>query len=185
MVSTSQKPVPDERSQHLLKVLIQRYIREGQPIGSRTLSRDSGLDLSPATVRNVMADLEEMGLVRSPHTSAGRVPTPQGLRFFVDTLLSIEPPDSLEVERLRQQIDPDQDIPDLLSKISSLLSEVTRLAGVVTLPRRERLQLRHVEFLSLSERRVLVILVVNNREVQNRIIHTKRPYSASDLQQAA
>jgi heat-inducible transcriptional repressor len=185
MASTSQKPVPDERSQHLLKVLIQRYIREGHPVGSRTLSRDSGLDLSPATVRNVMADLEEMGLVRSPHTSAGRVPTPLGLRFFVDTLLTVEPPDNLEEERLRQRLDPDQDIADLLSKTSSLLSEVTRLAGVVTLPRRERLQLRHVEFLSLSERRVLVILVVNNREVQNRIIYTKRPYSASDLQQAA
>jgi heat-inducible transcriptional repressor len=185
MVSTSQKPVPDERSQHLLKVLIQRYIREGHPVGSRTLSRDSGLDLSPATGRNVMADLEEMGLVRSPHTSAGRVPTSQGLRFFVDTLLSIEPLGNQEAERLRQQIDPDQDIPDLLSKTSSLLSEVTRLAGVVTLPRRERLHLRHVEFLSLSDRRVLVILVVNDREVQNRIIHTKRPYSASDLQQAA
>ena len=102
MENTTWKPVLDERSQHLLKTLIQRYIRDGQPVGSRTLSRDSGLDLSPATVRNVMADLEEMGLVRSPHTSAGRVPTPQGFRFFVDILLTVEPPDSTAVSLAAQ-----------------------------------------------------------------------------------
>ncbi len=184
-MNTPQKPVLDERSQHLLKVLIQRYIRDGQPVGSRTLSRDSGLDLSPATVCNVMADLEELGLLRSPHTSAGRVPTPQGFRFFVDALLSVEPLQGSEVQRLRQQFDPDQGIPDLMAKTSSLLSDVTRLTGVVTLPRRERLVLRQVEFLSLSDQRVLVILVVNDREVQNRIIHTNRPYGPSDLEQVA
>ncbi len=166
-------------------MLIQRYIRDGEPVGSRTLSRDSGLDLSPATIRNVMADLEEMGLIRSPHTSAGRIPTPQGLRFFVDTLLTVQPPESEEVAHLREQLDPDQNLQELMTTTSSLLSEVTRLAGVVTLPRREQLKLRQVEFLSLSAQRVLAILVVNDQEVQNRVIHTRREYTRPELEKAA
>ncbi len=166
-------------------MLIQRYIRDGEPVGSRTLSRDSGLDLSPATIRNVMADLEEMGLIRSPHTSAGRIPTPQGLRFFVDTLLTVQPPESKEVAHLREQLDPDQNLQELMTTTSSLLSEVTRLAGVVTLPRREQLKLRQVEFLSLSAQRVLAILVVNDQEVQNRVIHTRREYTRPELEKAA
>ncbi len=175
----------DDRSQYLFKVLVQRYLREGQPVGSRTLSRDSGLDLSPATIRNVMADLEEIGLVRSPHTSAGRVPTVHGLRFFVDSLLKVAPLGSEEVRRLRRKLDPDCNVQELMASTSSLLSDFTRLAGVVTLPRRDELRLRHVEFLPLSGRRVLVILVVNDSEVQNRVIHTGREYSASELQQAS
>ncbi len=154
MQTGAREPKLDDRAQHLLRALVQKYIRDGQPVGSRTLSRDSGLDLSPATIRNVMADLEEMGLVRSPHTSAGRVPTPQGFRFFVDTLLTMQPPESNEVQRLREQLDPDRDLPHLMATTSSLLSEVTRLAGVVTLPKREQLKLRQVEFLPLSGQRV-------------------------------
>ena len=185
MVRGPHEPVIDERAQHLLKVLVKRYIREGQPVGSRTLSRDSGLDLSPATIRNVMADLEDLGLVRSPHTSAGRVPTVSGFRFFVDSLLRTEPIEARAADRLRQELQPDRAVPELVQSTSSLLSDITHLAGLVTLPRREHLRLRHVEFLPLSAQRVLVVLVVNDREVQNRVIQTGRQYSEQELQQAA
>ncbi len=185
-MSAHSKDTPlDERAQYLFKTLVERYIREGQPVGSRTLSRDSTLNLSPATVRNVMADLEESGLLRSPHTSAGRVPTDLGYRFFVDTLLRVEPLEGAQVAMLREQLHPAQDRGALMESVSSLLSDITHLAGVVMLPRQEQVTLRQVEFLSLSEHQVLVILVVNEREVQNRIIRTGRRYSPSELQQAA
>lgn len=191
--ASSEHPNLTGRAQSLLKFLIERYIRDGQPVGSRTLSRDSGLDLSPATVRNVMSDLEETGFLRAPHTSAGRIPTVQGYRFFVDTLLTIRPLDEPEVDTLKSQLIPseggeslhDADPKRLLETASSLLSEITQMAGVVLLPRQERLMLRQVEFLPLSHDRVLVILVINDHEVQNRIIHTARPYGKSELQQAA
>jgi heat-inducible transcriptional repressor len=173
-----------ERAQYLFKTLVERYIREGQPVGSRTLSRDSALTLSSATVRNVMADLEEAGLLCAPHTSAGRVPTAQGYRFFVDTLLRVEPLERAQVAMLKEQLDPAQNRGALMESASSLLSDITHLAGVVMLPRQEQTTLRQVEFLSLSEDQVLVILVVNEREVQNRIIRTGRRYSPSELQQA-
>ncbi len=185
MGTTSPTTVLDDRAQYLLKVLIQRYIRDGQPVGSRTLSRDSGLALSPATIRNVMADLEDLGLICSPHTSAGRVPTNHGMRFFVDSLLKVEPLNIGDAEQLRTQLDPDQDMHGLMATTSNLLSELTHLAGVVTLPKREKLKLRQVEFLPLSDQRVLVILVINDSEVQNRVIHTYRQYTDSELSQAA
>lgn len=177
----------DERARHLLKVLIERYIREGQPVGSQTLAHDSGLDLSPATVRNVMADLENLGFLQSPHTSAGRVPTARGYRFFVDSLMQIKPLPNQEVQELRRQleIDPCVNTTGLVQSVSSLLSAITRMAGVVMVPRPNNLALRQVEFLPLSDNRVLAILVVNEREVQNRIIHTHRPYTVTELQQAA
>ncbi len=175
----------NERAQFLFKALVERYIRDGQPVGSRTLSRDSALNLSPATVRNVMADLEEFGLLRSPHTSAGRVPTDQGYRFFVDTLLRIEPLEGAQVAMLKEQLDPAQNRGALMESASSLLSDITHLAGVIMLPRQEQVTLRQVEFLSLSEDQVLVILVVNEREVQNRVIRTGRLYGPSELEQAA
>ena len=174
----------NERAQVLLKTLVERYIHDGQPVGSRTLSRDSGLSLSPATVRNVMADLEEAGLLVSPHTSAGRVPTAQGYRFFVDSLLKVEPLLGAQVEAFRDQLSADGDTQALMQNASNLLAEVTRLAGIVTIPRPDELRLRHVEFLSLSGEQVLVILVFNDREVQNRIIRTARRYSDAELQQA-
>lgn len=174
-----------ERAQHLLKSLVEHYIRDGRPVGSRTLARELGLELSPATIRNVMADLEELGFLRSPHTSAGRVPTARGYRFFVDSLLQIKPLERQEVEILRRHLDPHQNTTDLVQSVSSLLSGITRLAGVVMVPRRDSHALRQVEFLSLSDNRVLTILVVNEREVQNRIIHTQRSYTAVELQQAA
>lgn len=169
----------------MLRVLIQRYIRDGQPVGSRTLSKDSGLELSPATIRNVMSDLEGMGLVSTPHTSAGRIPTPQGYRLFVDTLVRYRQPGDSDIQRIRQQLQGEADNPGaLVSTVSSMLSEFTSLAGVVTVPRAPKISLRQIEFLPLSEKRVLVILVINDTEVQNRILHTDRNYSASELQQA-
>jgi heat-inducible transcriptional repressor len=175
----------NDRAQHLLRVLIERYIREGQPVGSRTLARDSRMDLSPATVRNVMADLEELGLITSPHTSAGRVPTAQGYRIFVDSLLTVKPMDNIEVEAIKKQLSVNDNTDILITNASALLSNVTQLAGLVTVPRRDKQILQHLEFLPLSPRRILVILVLNGKEVQNRIIHTDREYSQSQLQQAA
>jgi len=177
---------PSDRAQHLLRVLIQRYIRDGQPVGSRTLSKDSNLDLSPATIRNVMSDLEEMGMVSAPHTSAGRVPTPRGYRLFVDTLVRYRQPREGDIDTLRSQIRRKvDDAGALVVSVSRLLSEFTSLAGVVTVPRGQHAALRQIEFLPLSENRILVILVINDRDVQNRILHTDRSYSASELQQAA
>jgi heat-inducible transcriptional repressor len=176
--------VLNERAQHVLKVLVEHYIRIGQPIGSRTLARTAGLDLSPATIRNIMADLEEMGLLESPHTSAGRVPTTQGYRLFVDKMLKVKPLQLSVVDQLKLALDPDMNDQSLVESASSLLSGVTQLAGIVTVPRKEHITLRQIEFLELSENKVLVILVINQREVQNRIIHLDRAYSRAELQEA-
>ncbi|MGI9236851.1 MAG: heat-inducible transcriptional repressor HrcA [Woeseiaceae bacterium] len=185
MSAEATKQVPSDRGQHLLRVLIQRYISDGQPVGSRTLSKDSGLELSPATIRNVMSDLEQMGLVSAPHTSAGRVPTPRGYRLFVDTLVRYRQPVESEVRKIQRKIIGDSDDPDaLVTAVSGLLSDFTQMAGIVSAPRATQITLRQIEFLSLSENRILVILVTNDREVQNRILHTDRDYSAAELQQA-
>jgi len=185
MSAEATKSIPSDRGQHLLRVLIQRYIRDGQPVGSRTLSKDSGLALSPATIRNVMSDLEEMGLVSAPHTSAGRIPTPRGYRLFVDTLVRYRQPGDGDIQKIRQQIKGEFDNTGaLVSTVSSMLSEFTSMAGVVSVPRAPKITLRQIEFLPLSENRILAILVINDREVQNRILHTERDYSASELQQA-
>lgn len=173
----------NERAQFLLKALTERYIREGQPVGSRTLARDAGLTLSPATIRNVMADLEDLGLVSSPHTSSGRIPTVLGYRVFVDTLLSVHPLDDAVVEKLKENLDIKHDSKNLVESVSSLLSDVTRLAGIVTLPKRENAALQRVEFLPLSGKKVLAILVINDKEVRNSILHTEREYSPAELQQ--
>ena len=175
----------NEREQHLLKALIECYIREGQPIGSRTLARHSELELSAATIRNVMADLEEMGLVTAPHTSAGRKPTAQGYRMFVNSLLRVQSLDSGEVQQFQRQLDPQASLPDLLGRASKLLSGITQLAGLVTVPRWERSVLRHVEFLGLSDDRVLAIFVINDHEVQNHVIRTQRRFTPSELEQAS
>ncbi len=173
-----------ERAQTLLKILVERYIAEGQPVGSRALSRFSSLELSPATIRNVMADLEELGFVTSPHTSAGRVPTPKGYRFFVDTLLTVQPMEALERQQLEEQLTPD-DPHRLVNTASQILSDLTHFAGVVVAPRRRGAVLRHVEFFGLSEKRVLLIIVASDGEVQNRVLVTDRSYSPSQLVEAA
>ncbi len=176
----------NERSLYLLKSLVERYIHDGQPVGSRVLSKDPQLKLSPATIRNVMADLEEMGLIHSPHTSAGRVPTVSGYRLFVDSLLTVKPLGTSELDQLQSSLLADADkASDVVSKASRLLSDVTRMAGVVTLPRRESVALRHIEFLPMSSTRVLVIFVTDGQEVHNKIIHTDKLYSPAELQQAA
>lgn len=177
-------PELNDRSQQLLKTLVERYIHDGQPVGSRVLSKDSDLNLSPATIRNVMADLEDLGLIHSPHTSAGRVPTVSGYRFFVDTLLSVKPLLEQELDLLNAGLSNQAD-EDVIGMASKLLSETTHMAGVVTLPRQELVCLRHIEFLPLSNTRVLVIFVTNEHEVHNRIIHTAKKFSAAELQQAA
>ena len=183
--ASSDSGILSERAQYLLRVLVERHISDGQPVGSRTLSRDSGLDLSPATIRNVMADLEELGFLRSPHTSAGRVPTVRGYRFFVDSLLRIKALSDDEIAMLRQYFDNSRNTTELVQGVSSMLSGITNMAGVVMLPRHNIQILRHIEFLPLTGRRVLVILVLNEQEVQNRIIRVDREYRPSELQQAA
>jgi heat-inducible transcriptional repressor len=173
----------DRRAQHLLKTLVERYIAEGQPVGSRALSRQSGLELSPATIRNVMADLEELGYLASPHTSAGRVPTPRGYRFFVDSLMVLKPLEQVEIERLEGELTADAP-QRLVNAAAALLSQLTRVAGVVVTPRRREPSFRHLEFLRLSERRVLLIIVTSEGDVQNRILHTDRPYTPKQLGEA-
>jgi heat-inducible transcriptional repressor len=174
-----------ERAQRLLRMLIESYIRDGQPVGSRALSRESGLQLSSATIRNVMADLEELGFVASPHTSAGRVPTDKGYRFFVDTLLQLRGPDETASAEMRRQFEASRDSStDLIASVSQLLSSVTQLAGVVTVPRTRQASITQIEFVALSENRVLVVLVLNDREVQNRVIQLERHYPADELKRA-
>jgi heat-inducible transcriptional repressor len=186
MAHESREEALGERAQHLLRILIESYIRDGQPVGSRALSRDSGLQLSSATIRNVMADLEEMGFVSSPHTSAGRIPTDKGYRFFVDTLLRLQPLDEVAAAEIRRQFDANRESSkDLIATVSQLLSSATQLAGVVTLPRTQQSSITQIEFVALSENRVLVVLVFNDREVQNRIIQLERYYSADELKRAS
>jgi len=179
-----------ERAQSLLRVLVESYIRDGQPVGSRALSRDSGLNLSSATIRNVMADLEELGFVASPHTSAGRVPTDKGYRFFVDTLMRVQGLDGSAVPEVHAEIQRILDSSNesskaLVAAASQLLSSVTHLAGVVTLPSTEQASVTQIEFVGLSENRVLAVLVLNDREVQNRILQLERYYSPDELKRAA
>ncbi len=175
-----------DRAQQLLKLLVEHYIRDGQPVGSRTLSRDLGVRLSAATIRNVMADLEEHGFVTSPHTSAGRIPTDKGYRFFVDTLLKFEPVDDSRVFEIQQLLGQHADDPKaLVAAASKMLSTVTRLAGVVTIPRQSHAALTQMEFVPLSGNRALAILIVNGREVQNRILQLERNFTAEELRRAS
>ncbi len=181
MSDASKYPGLNERAQHLLKVLVERYISDGQPVGSRALSREAGLSLSPATIRNVMADLEDLGLITSPHTSAGRMPTVSGYRFFIDSLLTVKPLQEEVVSKFQRDLEPLEDPEEILETASRLLSDMTHMAGLVTLPRRETVTFRMIEFLILSGQRILVILVTNEQEVQNRIIHPSRRFSAAEL----
>ena len=168
----------DDRSKLLLKSLVERYIADGQPVGSRTLSKASGLELSPATIRNVMSDLEELGLIVSPHTSSGRVPTARGYRLFVDTMLTVQPQ-----QFAAHSLAPDQP-QKVISNAAHLLSSLSQFVGVVIAPRRTS-AFRHMEFLRLSEKRVLVIIVSPEGDVQNRVIYTEVDYTPSQLVEAA
>ena len=168
----------DERAKLLLKALVERYIADGQPVGSRTLSKASGLELSPATIRNVMSDLEELGLIASPHTSAGRIPTNRGYRLFVDTMLTVQ-----KGELLTQRLAPDQP-QKVIANAANMLSNLSHYVGVVMAPKRASV-FRHIEFLRLSEKRVLLIIVSPEGDVQNRVIFTEADYSQSQLIEAS
>ena len=175
----------DPRARSLLRTLIAQHIRDGEPVGSRTLAKHSGLDVSPATIRNIMADLEEIGLLSAPHTSAGRVPTAQGYRVFVDSLLQMQPLKEAEIARLRSQMPVGAGTQALLSNASELLSAMSQFVGVVTVPQRAQFAFRMIDFVPLEGNRILVILVFTDNEVQNRIISTRRAYSSSELEQTA
>jgi heat-inducible transcriptional repressor len=168
----------DDRAKLLLKALVERYIADGQPVGSRTLSKASGLELSPATIRNVMSDLEELGLIASPHTSAGRIPTNRGYRLFVDTMLTVQTGE-LPTHRLA----PDQP-QKVIANAANMLSSLSHYVGVVMAPKRASV-FRHIEFLRLSEKRVLLIIVSPEGDVQNRVIFTEADYSQSQLIEAS
>ena len=174
----------DPRSKALLRMLVERYIDSGEPIASKWLASLPGVKVSSATVRNVMASLEQRGLVHSPHTSAGKVPTSQGLRFFVDSLVSVTPMSPGEQEDVRRTLDPDSSSEELIGQVSRLLSRTTDLVGVVTMKGEKRGVLRQIEFLKLSGRRALAIMVVNDRDVRNHIIHTDREYTERELDEA-
>jgi heat-inducible transcriptional repressor len=181
----SDHPEVSEKAQHLLKMLVERYIADGQPVASKQLSEHSDIQVSAATVRNIMSDLEEKGYVTSPHTSAGRVPTARAYRLFVDSLIQVEPLGSYDMQNLRRKLDPDMSSQELVESASGMLSEVTHMAGVVTIPKRDQGYLRHVEFLGLNDNRVLVIMVLDDHEVQNRIIYTQQEYSDAQLKEAS
>jgi len=171
-----------DREQHILKLLVDHYIAEGQPVGSRTLSRMPEIDISAASVRNVMGDLEQMGLLKSPHTSAGRIPTSKAWRVFVDTMLEVRQLDEKTVSDFRSVLDPKLSEQNLVKAASNYLSGFTRMAGMVTVPKHEGKALLQVEFLPLSDRRVLVILITGEQEVQNRIIRVDRDYTKDELE---
>lgn len=175
----------DPRARRLLRTLIAQHIRDGEPVGSRTLAKRSGLDVSPATIRNIMSDLEEIGLVSAPHTSAGRIPTAQGYRVFVDSLLPMKPLQDTEVQQLRALLPAGAGTQALLSNTSELLSAMSQFVGVVTVPQRSQFAFRHIDFVPLDGQRILVILVFTDNEVQNRIISPRRTYSSSELEQTA
>ena len=173
----------NERSRILLKSLIEKHISDGQPIGSRELAKSSGLELSPASIRNIMADLEEMGFIASPHTSSGRIPTPLGYRFFVDSLLTVQPLDSIERHKIEDQFRPDS-ANRLIATASQLLSNLTQFAGVVKSPSRQSSSFRHIEFVSLSDHRILLIIVAPDGDVQNKVLEASRKFTDSELTEA-
>jgi len=174
----------DERAQILLKTLIEHYVSDGQPMGSTALLQHSGLNLSSATIRNIMSDLEALGFVASPHTSAGRIPTQQGYRFFVDSLLSVQPLASKQIQQLENTLNSTNQ-QELIKAAADVLSELTQFAGIILIPKRKALVFKHLEFMPLSEKRILVIIVATDGSVQNRIILSDKPYSASELTQAS
>ena len=177
--------VLNDRAAILLKRLVASYISDGQPVGSKQLAQDAGLDISSATIRNVMCGLEKDGLVVAPHTSAGRIPTERGLRLFVDSLLEVQPIEEKLVSQLQQQLDPDMEMNDLVNHASQMVSEMTQMAGIVSVPKQTHAKLRHIEFLPLPEKRVLAIMVTNEKDVQNKVLHLDKEYSADELQHAA
>ncbi len=184
MSSDAHHPL-DARARQLLRTLIARHIRDGEPVGSQTLARHAGLDVSPATIRRILSDLEDAGLLASPHTSAGRVPTTQGYRVFVDSLLQVKPLREQEMVRLRGELSAGGGQQSLLGSASELVSAMTHFVGVVSVPRREQLAFRHIDFVPLDGQRVMAIVVFADHEVQNRIFQTRRMFDAGELERVA
>lgn len=178
-------PILDPRARQLLRTLIGRYIQSGEPVGSQTLARHAGLDVSPATIRNILSDLEDVGLLSAPHTSAGRIPTAQGYRLFVDSLLQVSPLPEGEVSRLRSELPAGSGTQALLGSASELLSAMTHFVGVVSVPNRAQFAFRRIGFVPIDAQRVLAIVVLADNDVQNRIIQTRRPYDAGELERVA
>jgi len=184
-MSRRSDPILDPRARQLLRTLIGRYIQSGEPVGSQTLARHAGLDVSPATIRNILSDLEDVGLLSAPHSSAGRVPTAQGYRLFVDSLLQVSPLPEGEVSRLRSELPAGSGTQALLGSASELLSAMTHFVGVVSVPNRAQFAFRRIGFVPIDAQRVLAIVVLADNDVQNRIIHTRRPYDAGELERVA
>lgn len=178
-------PTQDPRARQLLRTLIGRYIRDGEPVGSQTLARHAGLDVSPATIRNILSDLEDAGLLSAPHTSAGRIPTAQGYRLFVDSLLQVRPLADGDMARLRGELPARAGTQALLGSASELLSAMTHFVGVVSMPRREQFVFRRIEFVPIEGERVLAILVFADGDVQNRIVQVRRPFESGELERVA
>ena len=174
----------DKRAQTLLKTLISHHINDGQPVGSKTLATASSLDLSPASIRNIMKDLEDAGFITSPHTSAGRIPTQKGYRFFVDSLVTIKSLDELEISKLKDQLIL-SDSKHLINSVADTLSHLTKFAGVVLIPRANKVSFKHIEFLELSKNRILVIIVTDDGGVQNRVLYTENDYNKQSLLEAS
>jgi heat-inducible transcriptional repressor len=175
----------DERTQTLFRSLIHSYIKDGQPVGSKNLARISGIDVSSATIRNIMANLEQLGLVNSPHKSAGRVPTQAGYRFFIDSLLEVRELGKSAEQALNETFSVDKTSHDLIQSASGILSQMTQLTGLISVSRPVKIEVRYIEFMKLTDRRILVIMVVNSDKVHNRVIQVDRDYTALELAEAA
>jgi len=178
--------MPSHRARRILSAIVDKYIQEGIPIGSKSLSLADNIGLSPASIRNVMSDLEELGFIASPYTSSGRVPTSKGYRFFIDSLLILQPVEATELERIKKRVNlHESNSRELAISVSNTLSAITKLAGIVTIPKQQVTRLKEIDFIKLSEKRILAIIVMNETEVENRILQMKRDYSKDELKQAS
>ena len=186
MTEEMKNKTPSDRAKQILSAIINNYIEEGTPIGSKKLSTYNRFNLSPATIRNVMSDLEHLGFIASPHTSAGRIPTSKGYRFFIDRLLKLQPVDNNEIASIQNTVSQTKSSnKDLATNVSTILSAITQLAGIVTVPKTQKSTLKEIDFIPLSEQRVLAIVVINDSEVENKILQMKRNYSRDELQISA
>ena len=186
MTEEMKNKTPSDRAKQILSAIINNYIEEGTPIGSKKLSTYNRFNLSPATIRNVMSDLEHLGFIASPHSSAGRIPTSKGYRFFIDRLLELQPVDNNEIASIKDTVSQTKSSnKDLATNVSTILSAITQLAGIVTVPKKHKSTLKEIDFIPLSEQRVLAIVVINDSEVENKILQMKRNYSRDELQTSA
>ena len=185
-IDKSDLNMPSHRAKRILSAIVDKYIQEGIPIGSKSLSLADEIGLSPASIRNVMSDLEELGFIASPYTSSGRVPTSKGYRFFIDSLLQLQPVEANELERIKKRVNThESNSRELAISVSNTLSAITKLAGIVTIPKQQVTRLKEIDFIQLSEKRILAIIVMNETEVENRILQMKRDYSKDELKQAS